>query len=134
MGRVNEVKIDKFVRQALEAILSEHGKTARIADVTGIQKSQLSKYRTGATRSMPAESWEKLLPYLSPYLPVQQIGNNSSGINVVTNQKKIKQVNYVPAASGIEDLMERIIDNPELSAEAKIEMLKMLKKEVKQKE
>ena len=30
--------------------------------------------------------------------------------------------------------MERIIDNPELSAEAKIEMLKMLKKEVKQKE
>lgn len=133
MGRVNEIKIDKFVRQALESILCERGKTKRLSDVTGISKSQLSKFRTGATKSISTADWEKLLPYISKYLPTQQIGNNNSGISVVINQGKINQVNHT-ADGSIENLMNQIIDNQELSAETKVEMLKILKNEVKTKD
>lgn len=137
------VKSQEFTPEIKKAILQWYQDTKlsqqEIADKVGISNQAVSQWFSGTPKAIRKKNWERLYPYIAKYLPDDYTVSgpfsiNNSGISIQNNKGKINQVNHVQTTGGIEDLMERIIDNPELSAEAKIEMLKMLKKEAKQKE
>ena len=130
-------KITPEIRRAiLQWYQESHLSQADIAGKIGIANQSVSQWFSGESKSIRRKNWERLYPHIAKYLPDDvtisgPVSIDNSGIIVRRNKGKIRQVNHAPAGNGLDQLMDQILDNPHLSPEAKIEMIKTLKQEAK---
>lgn len=136
---MSEPKSQKMTQEIKRAILQWYQdsqlKQTDIAEKIGISPQSVGQWFSGESKRIRRKNWERLFPYIAKYLPDDfavsgPISINNSGIVVDKNKGKIRQVNNL-SASAPDALMDQILENPDLSAEAKIEMIKILKKESK---
>lgn len=63
------MKITKEIKTAIEAAIDNAGSQSKFAELSGVPRSNLSKYLGGQIKVIREDCWMKLFDHLTPFLP-----------------------------------------------------------------
>eukprot|EP00831_Metopus_contortus_P017310 TRINITY_DN17296_c0_g1_i1.p3 TRINITY_DN17296_c0_g1~~TRINITY_DN17296_c0_g1_i1.p3 ORF type:complete len:124 (+),score=24.80 TRINITY_DN17296_c0_g1_i1:246-617(+) len=118
------MKIDDTILKALQQATSYRGGQVDLARKAGLNKTHINHYLSGAVKNMELETWQKLAPHLSEYLPDNyiSIGGNNNG----TAQNFNGSVDPSAELKYKNNMTSKIINSDELDAETKIKVLRII--------
>jgi len=120
---MTKTKVDPKIIRAVKAATADAGSEAELARKSGVNRPTLNMLSNGKTKSITKANWEKLLPYLAPYLKIGDnavVAHHNGTVNVVNGD----QIN----AGCLSAVIDKILNDDTLSAEEKIKVIKVLKK------
>ena len=125
---MTKTQVDAKIIRAVKAAAEDAGSEAELARKSGVNRPTLNMLSNGKTKSITRANWEKLLPFLAPYLKVgdnavfQRVDAHHNGtVNVVNGSNQISD-------SCLSAIIDKIVAADELTAEEKIKVIKVLKK------
>jgi len=63
------MKINEDIKSALGKAIDKQDSQTKFAELCGIPQTNISKYRNGGIKVIREDCWEKLEPFIRPYLP-----------------------------------------------------------------
>ena len=125
---MTKTQVDAKIIRAVKAAAAKVGSEAELARMSGVNRPTLNMLSNGKTKSVTKANWEKLLPFLRPYLNagdnavVQRINATNHGtVNVVNGNGHISD-------GCMSAIIDKIIASEDLSLDEKIKMIRVLKK------
>jgi DNA-binding Xre family transcriptional regulator len=128
--KMTKTQVDAKIIRAVKAAAEDAGSEAELARKSGVNRPTLNMLSNGKTKSITRANWEKLLPFLAPYL---KVGDNAVFQRVDAHAHHNGTVNVVNGSNQISDsclsaIIDKILAADELTAEEKIKVIKVLKK------
>ena len=127
-------KITEEIRTAIRDWYKKSGLTQpEMANLLGIKDPSVNSWLNGKSHSIRYSNWEKLYPYIEPYLPegymihIGKVSARDQGIAIGNNLGSIQASN--DNRSEIIEQIESILESPDFTPE---EMVKFIKHVIRQ--
>ena len=63
------MKITKDIQLAIEKAIDKQASQSKLAEISGIPQTNISKYLNGGIKVIREDCWDRLEPFIRPYLP-----------------------------------------------------------------